>query len=177
MKKLGMFLIMILFFSSCIIGPSVKRVMSYRGGNVFLSDKSRYSVGILPEGWKRMRPGVYAIVFYNSALESTIATDAFCGTANEDIPLKQLTIQMLAGVEGYKILDQEEFMMDGRGALRTSVVGRVDGVPLHFDTVVIKKNRCTIDFMCISPEAAYTEASADFTAFYNAFRYDDEQVR
>lgn len=172
---LGVFLIGILFLStSCLFGPTAKKVMSYRHDNVFLSGRDHFRVGSLPATWKRMRVKAYAIAFHNEGLGATIATDAFCGPAYEDLPLNLLTSHLLAGVEDYEIMgDSYEFMLDDRGALRTVATGKVDGVPFTFDIVVIKKNKCIIDFMCISPAGGYPMAAADFEQFYGGFHYDE----
>lgn len=158
--------------TSCIFGRSVKKVMSYRSGSVFLSDRSRFAVGELPVRWKKIRTGGYAIAFHNDLLGATIAIDAFCGAGYEDLPLKLLTNHLLSGVTDIKVRRETDFMLDGRGALRTVVDGRMDGVPMVFDIVVLKKNRCNIDFMCIAPPNRYNEAAVDFEAFYSGFRYE-----
>ena len=62
-------------------------------------------------------------------------------------------------------------MLDGRGALRTISTGETDGVPLKFDSVVLKKNDCTIDLVYISKPENYSDNVADFEAFYNGFRF------
>lgn len=174
MKKFtGVLLIIVLFsFSSCIFGKSVKKVMSYRNGHVYFTDRETYKVGELSGAWKKMRVKTYSIAFHNAGAGATIATDAFCGPAYEDIPLKALTSHLLAGVDDYVVERSEEFTLDERGALRTIARGSVDGVPLTFDVVVIKKNRCMIDLMCIAPEGRHNDVVADFEGFYGAFHYE-----
>ena len=174
MKKLlgALLLISMLFTSSCLFGPSTKRVMSYRYNNVFLSGRDHFQVGGLPPTWDRFRVKAYAIAFHNEVLGSTISVDAFCGPAYEDAPLATLTSQLFAGVENYEVTSSDEFMLDERGALRTISTGRVDGVSLTYDTVVIKKNKCIIDFMLISPDSNYFEAKNDFENFFYAFHYE-----
>jgi hypothetical protein len=170
---LGAVLILSTFLmSSCLFGPSVKKVMSYRHDSVYLTDRGHFRVGELPSSWKRMRVRAYAIAFHNREYGATIATDAFCGSAYEDLPLATLTSHLLAGVEDYKIESASEFTLDNRGALRTIANGSVDGVPLAFDVVVVKKNKCIIDFMCVAPVGNGHLAAADFEGFYGAFRYE-----
>lgn len=172
-KVLGiLFVSLLILNASCIIGPTSKRVMSYRNDNVYLSDKSHFKVGELSSGWKRMRVPAHAIAFHNAEYGATIATDAFCGPSYEDLPLNRLTSYLLAGVDSYKVESQKEFMLDDRGALKTIARGKVDGVPLIFDIVVIKKNKCNIDLMCMSPEGAAPLAQADFLQFYSGFHYE-----
>lgn len=174
MKKLvGAVLAIVVFLSaSCIFGPTSKRVMSYRNDKVYLSDRSYFTVGALPESWKRMRVQAHAIAFHNSDLKATIATDAFCGPSYEDISLKLLTSHMLAGIADYQIEETKEFILDDRGALRTVASGKVDGIPLVFDIVVIKKNKCNIDLMCMAPQGDYPLAAGDFEHFFSSFHYE-----
>jgi hypothetical protein len=172
-KRLGALLIAVTILStSCIFGPSTRKVMSYRNQHVYLTNRQTYDVGQLPPAWERMRVKAYSIAFHDESLGSTIATDAFCGPAYEDSPLATLTSQMMAGVENYEIVSSREFMLDERGALRTVVTGRTDGVDLTYDIVVIKKNKCIFDFMLISPMGNYSTARADYEGFYSGFHYE-----
>ena len=172
-KLLGVLLIVYSMFSvSCLFGPSIKKAVSYKQGNVFLSDRQRYQVGELPNPpWKKMRVRAYSIAFHNKEYGSTIATDAFCGPAFEDLPLPMLTSHLLSGVEDYDVDSQNEFVLDDRGALRTVATGTVDGIPFTFDIVVIKKDKCIIDFMCVAPQGNHPMVKVDFETFYQGFRY------
>jgi len=162
----------IIFTSSCIFGPTARKVMSYRNGLVYLSDRSVYNIGTLPSDWKRMKVTVHSIAFHSNAYEATIATDAWCGRAYDDAPLASLASRMIGGIENYQIQDTYDFMLNERGALRTIATGTMDGVPLTFDTVVIKKDKCIFDFMCISSNDGYPMAVADFQTFFSDFHYD-----
>lgn len=174
MKRiLGVLLIIITISStSCVFGPSTKRVMSYRSGKVYLSDRVPYKVGELPSTWKKLKAHTDVIAFYNEGAGSTIATDAFCGPAYEDSALSLLTAHLTGGIEAYEIVSKIPMTLDGRGALRTVARGKVDGVPLVFDIVVIKKNRCNIDFICVAPPDKHMDVSSDFESFYGAFQYE-----
>lgn len=170
-KLLGLLLIIVLACTSCLFGPTSKKVMSYRDGRVFLSDRSYYKVGGLPAPWEKMNVRTYAVAFHNDNYGATIATDAFCGPSFEDLPLNLLTTQLVAGVENVKEMKKENISLDGRGALRTIFKGSVDGVPLTFDIVVVKKNKCIIDFMCVSERDNQLAVESDFQNFYNGFVY------
>lgn len=175
MKRLlgALFVLLFLWSSSCVFGPSTKRVMSYRYHNVYLAGKhDYYNVGALSAPWRRFRVKAYTIAFYNPDVGASISTDAFCGPGYEDSPLATLTSQLFAGVEDYKIVERIEFVLDGRGALRTTVAGSVDGVPLSFDIVVVKKNKCNIDFMCVAPQGSHSRVATDFETFFSGFHYE-----
>lgn len=174
MKKIlwGILGAVLILSSSCIFGKSPIRVMSYRDGRVYLNNKQFYTVGELPSTWKRFRTGTRSISFYNEGVGATIATDAFCGSVFEDLPLATLTSNLLGGLDKFEIVSKNEFMLDGRGALRTVARGRMDGVPEIYDVVVMKKNRCNIDFISISPEGRRAEISGDFENFFGGLKYE-----
>ncbi|PIR16328.1 MAG: hypothetical protein COV46_08765 [Deltaproteobacteria bacterium CG11_big_fil_rev_8_21_14_0_20_49_13] len=133
---------------------------------VFLKKDLYYKVGELPPSWKWLKTHTKTAAFHNESLGATISTDAFCGSSFEDLPLKVLNSQLFAGTTDLKIKKETEFMLDERGALKTISTGSTDGVPLKFDSVVIKKDNCTFDFIYISPPESYADGVADFETFY-----------
>lgn len=172
MKKTRLFWgigVFIILLSSCFHGRQNLSVIGYRHGQVFIKKGGSYKVGELPASWRMFKTGAKAITFHNDGLKATISTDAFCGASFEDLPLKILTGQMFAGVTKRSIIKEEEFLLDGRGALRTIAAGETDGVPLKFDSVIIKKNNCTIDLIYISPPENYSGGVSDFEIFFKGF--------
>jgi hypothetical protein len=138
---------------------------------VFLKKDVYYKVGKLPEGWKTLSTRAKAAAFYNKDLGASISTDAFCAGGFEDLPLKTLSGQLFAGTQQHSIISEKEIDMDGRGGLRTVSTGSIDGVDLKFDTVVVKKNNCTMDFVYFSPPEKYKDGVAAFEAFFNGFKF------
>lgn len=162
-----------LLLASCLFGPHKgPRVMGYRHGTVFLSHDSGYRVGLLPEGWRRLRTGAHAAVFHHEATGATISTSALCGAAYEDLPLSALMGHLFSGFATERIVTTRAVPLAGREALRQVSVRTVDGVGLQFDAVVIKKHRCTFDFVCMAPPPAYPRVVAAFESFYGAFVYE-----
>ena len=47
--------------------------------------------------------------------------------------------------------------LDGREALRSELVGKLDGVPKHYLVYVLKKDGCVNDFVQVSDGDAKTE--------------------
>jgi hypothetical protein len=147
------------------------RVKSYEPGRV-ITEKSYYNVGDLPSDWKRTKIGSYrTIAFYNEASKSTIETDAFCDGSYEDASLQVLTTHLYFDIRDKKIRWEKSFMIDDRGALRSVADGKVDGVPIVLDTVVIKKNNCLFDFAMVSEPGLYSKAAPDFESFFKGFKY------
>jgi len=180
-RSLGVILVLSLMLNACIFGrpgAASRKVMSYRDGHVFLtgSRNDYYNVGLLPGGWDRMRLRAYTIAFHNEDMGATISTDAFCGSLYEDVPLPTLTSQLFGGVEDFEITKTYEFTLNERGALRTIAKGTLDGVPLNFDIVVLKKNKCMFDFICVAPDDNETDImtiTSDFEQFFNGFQYNN----
>ncbi len=163
--------------SACFFGKGIKnsgRVVDYKPGKVITQGGS-YGVGVLPAGWRRVQIKPYrTLSFRNDALESTITTDAFCDGAFEDASLKTLTTHLHMGLDEQKNINQKELTLSDRAALRTIVQGKVDGVLINLDTVVIKKDTCLFDFALVADPTKYAQASSDFEKFYGAFIYNGQ---
>jgi hypothetical protein len=146
-------------------------VIGYRDGRVFLKKNLYYRVGRLPLAWREFSANAKAASFYNKELGATISTDAFCASSFEDLPLKILSGQLFAGIGQHRVLDEKTLTLNGREALRTLSSGTMDGVAIKFDSVVLKKNNCTIDFVYFAPPQNYEAGVKDFELFYNGFKF------
>ena len=62
--------------------------------------------------------------------------------------------------------------LSGRGALRQTVEGSLDGVPVVLDLVVVRKDGCVFDFYSVSPPGADPRVATDFEAFFGEFSYE-----
>jgi hypothetical protein len=159
-------------FVSCVFGPSKAiGVMSYRNGKVFLQNKDFYRVGTLPNGWQRMKSRARTISFYNEGYKSSITTDAFCGKSFSDRPLDTLAGELTSVLSDRTTVSTKDMTLSDRGAKRFLVVGKMDGVPLQMDIVVVKKNACNFDFVAVMSPDAPIEVKSDFENFFNGFRY------
>jgi hypothetical protein len=148
------------------------KVIGYEPGRVLTKD-GFYKVGALSGDWLRILRGNALIAFRNNDLKSTISTDAFCDQAFDDAPLSMLTKHLFAGLQDVKVLKEQSFNLDNRGALRTLFKGSLDGVEVMIDAVVIKKDWCLFDFYLVSPSAKYAEAAPPFTEFFQGFAYTE----
>jgi len=175
MKKTRVFwgaaVVIALLFSGCFSSRQALSVIGYRHSHVYIKKNFFYKVGELSDSWKYLSTRAKAIVFHNQSLAASISTDAFCGSAFEDAPLHVLTSQIIAGQNEPQVTKTEEFMLDGRGARRTILNAKTDGVPLKLDVVVIKKNNCTIDFVYVAPPENYAAGVADFEGFFGGFKF------
>jgi len=165
----GVFLFLAL--SGCFRGRQGLSVIGYRNQMVFIKKDLFYRVGPLSGDWDGLKTGVKAAAFHNEKIGGTISTDAFCGASFEDLPLNVLTNQLFADTHRKNTEQGAELVLDGRGALRTVADGQVDGVPLKFDSVVVKKDGCTIDFIYIVPPENYLAGVKEFETFYGGFSF------
>ncbi len=159
--------------AGCLFKPQKsKGVISYRHQKVYLAKYQYYQVGELPEGWERISTRARAISFYSADARSSISTDAICSRSVQDRPLASLASDIATALEGRRISGEREFMLDGRGALRQRVVGKVDGVPTAVDMVVTRKGGCVFDFYVVSPAEADAAVTGAFETFFQAFHYE-----
>ena len=145
--------------------------MSYRDGRVYLQNRQYYKVGILPAGWRWMESNARAISFHNESYRSSINTDAFCGKSYVDRPLDTLAGELATALSDRTTVSTQEMTLDGRGALRIFVKGKMDGVPLNMDIVVVKKGACNFDFVAVMPPDAPSDVTRDFETFFTGFHY------
>jgi hypothetical protein len=150
------------------------KVRGYKSGKV-ITEKSFYNVGDLPPNWRQTKIDSYKVLaFYNAEEKSTIETDSFCDASYDDASLRVLTTHLYFGLKDKKVRWEKNLMLDDRGALRSVAEGKVDGVPIVLDTVVIKKDSCLFDFVLVSDPDKYPEAVPDFEVFFKGFKYQEQ---
>jgi len=169
----GLFCVFSIYLlAGCVFGTSESiGVMSYRHEKVYLQNRTFYKVGRLPSGWRRMESKARAISFYNEAYKASITTDAFCGKSFSDRPLDTLAGELTSVLSDRTTVSTQDMMLGGRGAKRFLVLGKMDGVPLQMDAVVVKKNSCNFDFVAVMPPDAPADVKQDFEGFFNGFHY------
>ena len=60
-------------------------------------------------------------------------------------------------------------MVDGREAMLSNYVARMDGVPVEIDVAVLKKDGCVHDFIYVSPAGQAAEHRAQFDRLLQEF--------
>ncbi len=97
-----------------------------------------------------------------------IATNATCRD-HDDPSLQVLTKHLLMGFTERQDLGQRTFTLDGREALRSRYVARLDGVPVSLELVVLKKDNCVFDFSYVAPVGTADARMADFEGVFSGF--------
>lgn len=139
-------------------------------GNVYRDGTMRYRVGELGSGWERLDVGGQNdLAWRNAAIGAIVQMNATC-RPRSDVPLTALTNHLLIGFTDRDIREQALFPLDGREALRTHLLARLDGVQRELLFVVMKKDDCVYDFALVAPPGApFERARPSFEALVTGF--------
>jgi hypothetical protein len=138
-------------------------------GRVYRNDELAFRVGPVPASWRRIDADAALIAYRDDATKATIAVNGRCGKDGDDVPLVALTHHLFLQFTEREVIDQRVLPMDGREAMRTEIVARLDGVPKHFTIFVLKKDGCVYDFLHIADTQAPGESRAEFERFVQGF--------
>jgi hypothetical protein len=136
-------------------------------GTVYDDGKLRFHTGPIPSTWHTIDADGTLVAFRDEQAPVTIALNGRCGVDGDDVPLASLTQHLFLQFTDRKQSSQQELNLDGRAALRTDMIGKLDGVPKQFLVYVLKKDGCVYDFWRIS-EPGVGDSSA-FEAFVKGF--------
>ena len=106
------------------------------------------------------------LAFRDRSGGATIAVNGRCGKDGDDVPLESLTHHLFLHFTERQVAGQSKLALDGRDALRTVLLAKLDGVPKHFTVVVLKKNGCVYDFLRIGHDGSTVQ---DFDGFVRGF--------
>lgn len=108
-----------------------------------------YKLTHLPAGWNRLAPEGSDHAFENPQTNSIITINSLC-KRYESTSLKQLTYNILGGLDDTEIEEAQVLHFNSRDALRTKSKARIDGVPVYLIIQTTRKNNCIYDFLLIS---------------------------
>jgi len=135
---------------------------SHFDGQVFRKGDVAFRLEHLPPGWRRIEISDTAIAFRDDDNAATVAVNGRCGKDAEDVPLQSLTQHLFLQFTERQLTAQEVFPLDGREALRTEMVAKLDGVQKYFHVVVLKKDGCVYDFLQIANQHQDKDQFLDF---------------
>jgi hypothetical protein len=135
-------------------------------GQVFRKGDVAFRLERLPSGWRHIEISDTALAFRDDDNAATVAINGRCGKDAEDVPLQSLTQHLFLQFTDRQLEQQEVFPLDGREALRTEMVAKLDGVPKYFHVVVLKKDGCVYDFLQI---ANRHQDASEFLDFVRGF--------
>lgn len=140
-------------------------------GTRYSDREASYDIGPLSSEWRRLSvEDQNDLAWHHERLAAIVQVNATCDPAS-DVPLSALTNHLLAGFTERDVREQELVPMDGREALRTHVVARLDGVPRELLFYVMKKDDCVYDLALLAPVGSHFEAArGEFEPFVAGFR-------
>lgn len=136
-------------------------------GRVYDDGTLRFRTGPVPPAWHSIEADGTVLAFRDDQTPATVAVNGRCGVDGDDVPLPSLTQHLFLEFTEREQKSQQELTLDGRAALRTELVGKLDGVPKQFLVYVLKKDGCVYDFWRISEPGAGDPAP--FEAFVKGF--------
>ncbi|ATB44698.1 hypothetical protein [Corallococcus macrosporus] len=131
----------------------------------------RYRIGTLPAYWKQVWLEDNDLAFAEEGTGRALSVNATC-KGHDDPSLEVLTRHLLAGFTDRQALAEQRIPMDGREALRSRYLARMDGVPVRLELVVLKKDNCVFDFTYVSPPGLADARMADFDALLAGFHLE-----
>jgi hypothetical protein len=140
-------------------------------GTRFADDEARYEVGSLGRGWERVTiDDDVDLAWRHDGLAAIAHVNATC-SADLDVPLGALTNHLLIGFTDRRDETREVVPMDGREAMITHVLVRLDGVDRELLLVVLKKDGCVYDLgLAAPPGEPFASARPAFEGLVRGFR-------
>jgi hypothetical protein len=138
-------------------------------GSVYRGNGFAFRIGPVGQGWERIQVSHAPLAFRDTHDGATIAVNARCHADGEDVPLASLTQHLFMQFTDREIEKQEVVPFDGREAMHTVLVAKLDGVPLKFDVWVLKKDGCVYDFAFMAPVDRFAHGVPDFSRFVQGF--------
>ena len=149
------------------------RSVSLRDGVVVTPD-TRYRIGPVPADWHQVNLKDSNFSWVTSPPSYALWVNSTCRDY-EDVPLVALNRQLLIGFTEVQKLEQHTQMLDGREALFSKYVAKLDGVQRELGLVVVKKDGCIYDFAYVAPVGGYPTRVGEFQALVNGFATEPQK--
>lgn len=138
-------------------------------GRVYRNDELSFRLGEIPNGWRPIDATGALLAFRDDAAPATIAIGGRCGKDGDDVPLEALTHHLFLDFTDRVVENQVKVELDGREALHTEMLAKLDGVARRITVFVLKKNGCVYDFWHVAPPDGPAEPRRQFVAFVQGF--------
>ena len=148
------------------------RSVSLHDGVVYTPD-TRYRVGPIPTDWHQVNLKDSDFSWVTSPPAYAFWVNSTC-KEYEDVPLVALNRQLLIGFTDVQKLEQRTQMLDGREALSSHYIAKMDGVARELGLVVVKKDRCIYDFAYVAPVGQYPDRLEQFQALVAGFQTEPQ---
>ena len=137
---------------------------------VYRGEQTSYRIGEVSSDWAPVTVNHQNdLAWHNEAKGAVMHVDSDCDPAL-DIPLTALRSHLMIGFTEREVVEEEVVPMDGREALRTHFMAKLDGVPRDILLQILKKDDCVYDFALVTPPGQSFEASlGDFDQLLAGF--------
>jgi hypothetical protein len=139
--------------------------------SVLSKPSTRFKLGELPPGWQPVRLADNDVAYSYGDSGHAVAVNAICED-HGDASLEVLTRHLLQGFTERQLLSQETVWLDGREALRSQYLARLEGVPVQLMLVVLKKDYCVYDFSYVAPPGRLEEHLPAFQSLVEGFHVE-----
>lgn len=137
-------------------------------GAVYRGDGFAFRVPTVPSTWKRASATGAGLAFRDEH-GGTVAVNGRCRLDGDDVPLSALTQHLFLQFTDRSIERQEVVPFDGREAMHSVVVAKLDGVAHKFDVWVLKKDECVYDLYYFAPPDRFDAGQPRFDEFARGF--------
>lgn len=97
----------------------------------------------------------------------------FSDCKSNTLPLKSIRTNLFTGIESLKVIDESILNFNDREALRSIVLGKMEGIPIKVNLIVFKKNMCTYSLSYVALIDQYDQELASFLRFVESFKVYD----
>lgn len=138
-------------------------------GYTFENKRVVYGIGELSDDWQKLGVEEGDLAFLNEGAKSTINVNSSCGL-DPGYSLVSLSDSLSIGI-GEKVTSERTMVtVAGKEALRTTFIGKLNGTPLSFRTIVARDGACVFDFTFTSSRATFDAGVVQFDEFMEGFR-------
>lgn len=137
---------------------------SFEGGVLHKGDLS-VRFGPVPGSWVPLQVQGADVAYRDEARMGSALFDVRCHDRDDDAPLGSLTEHLIMGTTERDYQKQDTIPFDGREALHTLLLAKLDGVPMQYDIFVMKKDGCVYDLIYVAPPSSFAQGAQAFEQF------------
>jgi hypothetical protein len=137
-------------------------------GTIYRGDGYAFRVPAVPSTWTRASVTGDGLTFRDDQ-GGVVAMNARCRLDGDDVPLSALTQHLFLQFTDRVVERQEVVAFDGREAMHSVLVAKLDGVAHKFDVWVLKKDECVYDLYYFALPERFDAGQPRFEEFIQGF--------
>jgi hypothetical protein len=152
------------FMVICLSGCAI-----FGGGGSDIQRVKDYSLQT-PTDWVKADAEGESDEAYRLPSGSIATVTSSCGRNSRQSP-EILTKQLLIGARQIQVSKREKLFINEKGALRSLVNAKLDGVPFNLDIIVVASSPCAFDFSLVSPKPIPDVEREQFVEYAKSLKY------